>query len=406
MQLILWERHCKKLLIKYKNILFLTLVTIIVGLIKASVSNFTSLDYLNYLHPWFVSIRHLRGINALRYQVGDYNILYQLLIALLTYLPIKDLYLYKTLSMIFDFLLAISAGWLVTGLVPPSKVVRQKYFMFTYAVVLCLPTVILNSSVWAQCDSIYTTFIVLALAFLVRKKYICSFAMLGVAIAFKLQAVFILPFFLLVWLVNNRVYVYHFLIMVFTFWLSGLPGYVYGRSLLASFRIYLNQTHTYNYPFMNYYNFSGLLDEHAQTIATYNLLGKVFILGTLLILIIGYMYLLSCYSKLQGFWLVGVAIWTVYTCVMFLPAMHERYAFVVDILMVVIAILNKKYDLVAIPEVLNSLLSYNRYLFASTANIVAFSYIAVTVYIVFTLLLFYDFHKMGGTTLKVEERNN
>ena len=62
-----------------------------------------------------------------------------------------------------------------------------------YAVVLFLPVVFLNSAVWAQCDSIYTSFCVMSFYFLLRGRGRLSMALYGVAFSFKLQAVFFAP---------------------------------------------------------------------------------------------------------------------------------------------------------------------------------------------------------------------
>lgn len=52
---------------------------------------------------------------------------------------------------------------------------------------------ILNLSVWGQCDSIYVTFVIWTIYFLYKEKYRKAFIFLGIAFAFKLQAVFIMP---------------------------------------------------------------------------------------------------------------------------------------------------------------------------------------------------------------------
>lgn len=396
------EGHLKSLIIKNKVLLFLTIVTILAVLIRYFERNFVSGDYTASLHPWFINIRHMGGVAALRHQVGDYNIFYQFLIAIFTYFPFKDLYMYKALSDLFDFFLACSTGMLVASFVSPEK--KQKYFAFTYAIVLFLPTVILNSGAWAQCDSIYATFIVLSLFFLFKDRYISSFIMLGIAFGFKFQTIFILPFFLFVWLVNNKIYIWHFAVAIFTFWLSGVPGYIFGRNPLEPFTIYLNQANHYTFLFMDYFNFPGMfLGKNAQDPATYFILSKVFVLGTFLVLLIGYMFFLYRKDSLTNFHLIIIAVWTIYTCVMFLPAMHERYAFVVDILMIVLVMLNKKYILVAIPEILNSLLSYSRFLFWDTSNAIAYSYISLIVYLVFSIMLCTDFNKLK-VEFKKEEK--
>lgn len=383
------ENKLKAFILKKRYLLFLTTITLLSVLLRYTLRKFISADYVGFLHPWFVVSKHLGGIFSLKRQIGDYNILYQFIISLFSYLPFRDLYLYKLLSSFFDFVLAISAGWLAV-IINKNPLSNKKIFALTYATILILPTVLLNSAVWAQCDSIYTSFIVLSLAFLFKKRNILSFLMLGLAFAFKFQAIFVLPFFLYVWMTKKNIYIWHFLIATFVFWLSGIPGYIFGRSLLSPFEIYLNQTHTYNYLFMNYYNFSGLFGLQINKVGAFHFFEKAFILATIIILMIGFMYLLSNY-QLSDILYLGVTIWTVYTCVMFLPAIHERYAFVVDILIVVLAILNKKYILIAVPEILISFMSYGRVLFFDKSNIVALSLIALIVYVSFTIILLHDY---------------
>ena len=52
------------------------------------------------LVPWFDEIKDMGGICALSEQVGNYNLLYQTIISLMTYIPMDDMYLYKIFSCI------------------------------------------------------------------------------------------------------------------------------------------------------------------------------------------------------------------------------------------------------------------------------------------------------------------
>ena len=56
----------------------------------------------------FETIKNGGGLTALNEQVGDYGLLYQTIIALFTYVDANPVYLYKSFSVIFDFLLALS----------------------------------------------------------------------------------------------------------------------------------------------------------------------------------------------------------------------------------------------------------------------------------------------------------
>lgn len=69
---------------------------------------FISGDYWGCLEPWYEQIK--ASGRDLTQQVGDYNIPYQILIALITYLPIGPLSSYKMVSCAFDVLLAAAGG--------------------------------------------------------------------------------------------------------------------------------------------------------------------------------------------------------------------------------------------------------------------------------------------------------
>ena len=149
-------------------------------------------DFQQDLQHWFEEIKMNGGLAAMKQQVGNYNIPYQLIIAIMTYFPAKSLYLYKGLSIFFDFILAGASGIFVCKLKNSRS---WMLFAGVYAAVLLLPVTYLNSAAWAQCDSIYTAFVIMALYFLYDRKYIAAYLLLGISLAFKLQMIFILPLF-------------------------------------------------------------------------------------------------------------------------------------------------------------------------------------------------------------------
>ena len=66
---------------------------------------------------------------------------------------------------------------------------------FAYGLSFLAMNVIFNSAAWGQSDAVYVSLIIWSLVWLFRDKYLKSFVLLGLAFAFKLQTVFILPFF-------------------------------------------------------------------------------------------------------------------------------------------------------------------------------------------------------------------
>jgi hypothetical protein len=106
-----------------------------------------------------------------------------------------------------------------------------------FAIVALLPTVVMNSGVWAQCDSIYATFCLASLVSLVRGRPWTASAWFGVAFAFKLQAVFLLPVLVGV-LLTNRLRLRTLVAAPVTFLACLVPALIAGRSLLSQLAVY------------------------------------------------------------------------------------------------------------------------------------------------------------------------
>lgn len=93
------------------NILFFTVVSVIAIVLRYAGRDFLSDDMCIFLMPWYDTVKAMGGIKGLGTQVGDYNVLYQTLIAFMTGLPGQSMYLFKIFSVIFDFLLAFTCAW-------------------------------------------------------------------------------------------------------------------------------------------------------------------------------------------------------------------------------------------------------------------------------------------------------
>ena len=235
---------------RHLDLLVVAAVTIIGFLIRYGLRDLVSVDADAFLIPWYREIKDQGGLRALGGQVGNYNMLYQTLIALFTYLPVKPLYAYKMLSVFFDYGLAVLVGRLVYTYAESG---RKWKGIFAYGTVLLSPLVFLNSSAWGQCDAIYVCFEVLALFMMCREKTGPAFVFLGAALSFKLQAVFLLPFFLLMYLGKKCFSALYFFILPAVMCVLNLAGVIMGRSFLDIFRIYLDQTSDWpaivkNYP--------------------------------------------------------------------------------------------------------------------------------------------------------------
>ena len=335
---------------------FLSFITLIALIVRLAGRNVIVDDMTSFLLPWFETIKNGGGLTALNEQVGDYGLLYQTIIALFTYVDANPVYLYKSFSVIFDFLLALSIAYFVSNS-GKGTFIKGNPFCLSYAYVIMLPTVVMNSAFWGQSDSIYTCFLLWSIWFLYKEKYGFSFFMLGCALSFKLQSILLFPLFFYAFLKKNYSLLY-FLITIFTFWFSGVVAYFYGRNFLDGIRIYLYQAGEYHHMWMNVPSFWVLVSDdyhklHLLAIGlTFLILGAFFIKSKERLR-------MDTFEKI-----FGLAAFIEWTCILFLPAMHERYTYVLDLLLIMLAFINKRCIRYAFITSTMSCLTYNAYLFS------------------------------------------
>lgn len=276
------------------NIIYFSFISICGFLLRYSLKNVISGDAAVCLLPWYDTIQQEGGMRALKYQVGNYNFIYQTAIALMTYLPIPPLYAYKCLSGVFDYALATICGFVSYKIT--LKEDSKKIGLITYTLVLLSPIVILNSSAWAQCDSIYCFFIVAAFIFLCKESYFLSFILLGLSFAFKLQAIFVLPFFLMVWFVRKNFSVINFIFIPVVMMITAIPAIFLGRenAFLDVFRIYIEQTDTYHSLFKSYPSFWCLIVSNVNRDAGYDMFKNFAIVFTVTILACLIFIMITC----------------------------------------------------------------------------------------------------------------
>ena len=143
---------------KNKKIIIM-LITLISFLIRCVWLNGRSGDYNSFLAPWIDYIRELGYFKSLKYNIGNYNVPYVVILTLISFLKCEPLYPIKVVSIIFDYVCAIVGAKIVYKLTNKDVLTS----IVTYGIILFLPTVIINGSMWGQCDSIYTAFSLISL---------------------------------------------------------------------------------------------------------------------------------------------------------------------------------------------------------------------------------------------------
>lgn len=340
-------------------IIFAVIITIFALVIRIFPLKFESDDYLTFLSPWFNYMKANGGLKALGSYPGNYNAPYMTIMAILSYFPIKSLYTLKAVSIFFDFVLALSLAYLTSMLVKKDKKI---YALITYTIVLFLPQVITNSSMWAQCDSIYASFAIIALIFLLKEKYIYSFISLGLSFSFKLQFMFILPVFIIMYVCKNKFSILHFLIIPIVDFILCIPAILFGRSIKYLIAIYLGQTTGDPGLVRNYPNIYSLLNNDIQIFKYIGIIITIIILALLLF------YFIYKKVKWNNDKIVALTLLVLVVVTYTLPGMHERYVYMGEVLSVVYFLVYKRNLPVILMMHINAIVTYSIYLTSFETN--------------------------------------
>src|SRR6266581_6273239 len=213
----------------------LTILLLLAIVLRVSLYHVVTTDYTFFLSQWYDFIQTHGGFAALKYNFSNYNPPYLYLLALTTYLPIPKLVAIKTLSVVFDGVLG-----LFTYLILSLKFRRSYSAIIGVLVVLFAPTIVINSAAWGQSDAIYTAFCLGSLYFLLKERPGWASVFFGLAISFKLQAIFFLPVLLIV-LLRRKWAMKYLLLIPAVFLLMLAPAFLAGRDAWSLLTIYVGQ---------------------------------------------------------------------------------------------------------------------------------------------------------------------
>ena len=375
----------KKLTKKERNIfIILTILSIVIRIVFR---NGESGDYLTFLKPWMSEIKKLGYLSSLKYNIGNYNVPYMVILTLITTIKYKPLYLIKLISVIFDYICAIFGFKIVNKITD-----NVKTSMITFLIILFLPTVLINSSLWAQCDSIYAAFTLISIYYLLDKKYFLSFIFLGVSFAFKLQFIFILPLYGILLFKEKKIHIYHFLLIPIVNLIMCLPAILMGRNIKDVMLIYVNQTSEYKWLSMNFPNIYNHFDMYYKYINS-PLIAKIGIVFTAMILLSMLIYVLVKKITLDNKKILLIGLWCIVISTYFLPYMHERYMYVAEILSVIYFM--SYFEGFLIPLVINIVSSITYFYVLFDINIISLNDLSILYLVFIVFFSIYTFKTVG-----------
>ena len=332
------------------------LVSLAVAL-RASVFDVETGDYTVFLSAWVSFYRENGGFLAFASNPPycNYHVPYLYFLALFSYLPVKDLYLIKLLSVFFDVILAWVSMKLVS-LVTKNTALRLGCFF----AVLFWPTVFLNGALWGQCDSIYVALALLGLWLALKDRPILSMAMFAFSFGFKLQAIFVLPVIAVLWFYGKYNWK-HLFVFPLAYLLLMLPAILMGRPPIYTIFYYFWTTESagasLNYNSASVFAiFWDLPEEQQQSAATVGIVAAFLFLLNLL----GISFVKR--KELTDRSVICLALLMAIGIPFLLPHMHDRYFFPADLLSLVLAFSMWPFCLTAPLTAFASFLGYYAYL--------------------------------------------
>ena len=353
----------KKFEIGFLDLLLIIFATVFGCSIRYALRNVVAGDYKMFFEPWVATLREagggFQGLSA-EFEYVDYTTPYLLILSFISICPFfNTLILMKMVSVFFDFVAAIAVGFIVYEMTDK----KQSGYM-AYAVMLFVPTIVANGAMWAQCDIIFTSFVMLSLLFMLKDKPRASLIFYGIAFAFKLQTLFIAPLYVLLW-VKKKMKNQHFLWLPIMYFIGIIPSWIAGKNLWELLTVYLFQAngemdiYKLSHKFPNVYQIIGtdsFLREYADA-------GIYFTLAVLMVLMY---YIARKNFTFTKDLIIRMGMFFVMVVVFFLPHMHERYGILADVLSVIVAFSNPRKFYVPLIAIGCSFAGYTMYLAQQT----------------------------------------
>lgn len=366
-----------KLSFKLVDLIFVICIWTFAFLLRIKLFPIVSGDFHGCLSVWMDDIRFYGPVDSFKHDISNYTPPYLYLMCLVSGIE-NDLYALKSISVFFDYVGSIAIFMIIYEL---TKSVRKSIIGMT--LLLISPAVVLNSAYWCQCDMIYSSFVLFAFYAFLKKNSSACMILLGVALSFKLQTVFILPFFLIMWLKNKNIRILDAIYIPFTYIIMMIPAIAMGKPLRKALLVYFEQTNTYPYGTMEYPNLYVFLDEGIEKYHhLYDVSDAGLYLAIILLAILAF-YLYSKSFELTNEIVILIALFSVSIACYTLPHMHDRYGMLIDLLAIIYLVLKPSKIPMYVSLCVVTILTYMKFLIGTHVAefwMVAVAMLAIIVY--------------------------
>jgi Gpi18-like mannosyltransferase len=309
---------------KNLNLIFFITATLLAFFSRNSFRGYLSGDMALFYEPWTAHLQANGGFLGIPSLHSDYTVIYQYILAFISYLPGSTIAKIKLVTWVFDFFAAFVVAITV------AKLTNRKFLsrlpILAYTITLFVPAVFMNSALWGQCDIIYTSFVLLSFYFVLDDRYGLAFVYYGLALSFKLQAIFFLPLLVILYLKTRKFSLLNFLYTPVVYFITYIPALFLGKHITQIFEAYGMQIASHQNMVLGFPNLYALLPDNYDLFSTAGYLLTAITLGGLAFLVVKQKQLTMSPDKKVELALI-ISIMTVF----FLPKMHERYMFMADL---------------------------------------------------------------------------
>src|SRR6266404_1008399 len=210
------------------------LIVVFAMYVRYMLRDFVTSDFYEYTSHWYAAVQE-HGFAAAGTPVSNYTppYLYLLYLTSAAFPHLPAVMAIKIPSIAFDLVCA--------GLV--FLIVRMRYQtgllpVWAASTVLMAPTVICNSGMWGQADSIYAGFLLACILFLMQGRGALAMTAFALGLSIKFQSMFLAPALCAFWL-RGLIRFRHLLLVPAVYALVMVPAWIEGRPALDLATVYM-----------------------------------------------------------------------------------------------------------------------------------------------------------------------
>lgn len=281
-------------------------------------------DLHTFLYPWIDHILSMGRIKAFAVPFSNYTPPYLYLLSAASLVTTNPLAIVKSLALLSVLASAFAMRRLID---------RRPFANEAALLAVLLPSVLANAAIYGQCDGYWAAACVMATVSAADARPRAMLIWFGIGLAFKLQAIFLAPF-VLVMLLRHRLHLIEWPLPLAIYALAMLPAWLAGWPAADLATIYLRQG--------AHFNTIGTAPGPWAVVAAFHAREPmaIFALGYAAAATAAVAYVaIFARRRLHPMMTMRIALLSAMMIPYLLPKMHERYLLLADLLSFAIAVI-------------------------------------------------------------------